>query len=410
MLGRIDPGQAAGNHSPAFVGTVAKFLGNCCRHHAENSGDAGARKELAATTPDIRAAISPHQQGLLREAEQLYRNVLFDCLHNLGLLLAQSGRFEDAAAMLRGAIAQDPRSVDAHHNLGNVLAASGDPAGAAQSYRSAIALDEDHDEAHNNLATVLTRQGEMKEAMAHYQRALALRPDYVDAHVNLGNLFREQGRLDEAAVHLARAVTLNPGSGALHYQLSKIQRQCAVRTPKTEVDQLLEREYWLALAPGLHIDNRSLFSDVAYLELNPASVAQIKQEGYFQGSADWGLDVTLMADAVRALSAANLSPVFGYLYDEFWLPFFKLRSQYEALLGGRYYMLPDFWIWNVDPKKSEAGWAPIATGAEGLCARTAHPNPSPLGSRCRAPRRSTAACTSCPRNTTRPTGPRARTR
>jgi hypothetical protein len=70
------------------------------------------------------------------------------------------------------------------------------------------------------------------------------------------------------------------------------------------------------------------------------------------------LNARLMADTVRSLSAANLSPVFAYVFDEFWYPFFKLHRLYAALLGGRYCLLPDFWVWNVDPKKGEAGWTP----------------------------------------------------
>ncbi len=65
-----------------------------------------------------------------------------------------------------------------------------------------------------------------------------------------------------------------------------------------------------------------------------------------------------MAETVRSLSAANLSPVFAFLYDEYWCPFLKLHHLYDALLGGRYMWLPAFWVWDVDPKKSESGWKP----------------------------------------------------
>jgi ectoine hydroxylase-related dioxygenase (phytanoyl-CoA dioxygenase family) len=65
-----------------------------------------------------------------------------------------------------------------------------------------------------------------------------------------------------------------------------------------------------------------------------------------------------MADKVRALSVNGLSPVFAFIYDEFWIPFFKLHNVYTGLLGGKYYVLPDFWVWNVDPQKGEAGWKP----------------------------------------------------
>src|ERR1700722_15094233 len=118
------------------------------------------------------------------------------------------------------------------------------------------------------------------------------------------------------------------------------------------------REHWLSLAPGLHIEDRSLLANVAALELPAGLTSRFEIDGYVQGSADWGVDVKSMADTVRALSAAQVSPLFAYLYDEFWCPFFKLHRLHAALLGGGYRLLPDFWISNVDPKKGEAGWRP----------------------------------------------------
>jgi SEC-C motif/Phytanoyl-CoA dioxygenase (PhyH) len=125
-----------------------------------------------------------------------------------------------------------------------------------------------------------------------------------------------------------------------------------------EGGQLQEREHWRALAPDLHIEDWSLFENVAYLELSPPLAAQFKDDGYLQASTDWCLDLGRMADTVRALSAANLSPLFAFVYDEFWYPFFRMRPLLGALLGGSYCLLPEFWILNVDPKKGEAGWRP----------------------------------------------------
>jgi hypothetical protein len=122
--------------------------------------------------------------------------------------------------------------------------------------------------------------------------------------------------------------------------------------------QLHRREYWLALAPGLHIEDRSLLASVADLELPAGLAEQFRHDGYAQGRADWGLDVKLMADTVRALAAANLSPLFACLYDEFWCPLRKLHRLHVALLGGSYRLLPDLWVLNVDPRKGEAGWRP----------------------------------------------------
>jgi hypothetical protein len=123
-------------------------------------------------------------------------------------------------------------------------------------------------------------------------------------------------------------------------------------------DRFHEPEYWRALAPNLHIEDSSLFEDVTRVELKPEWKNQFRDEGYLHGNAQWGLDVALMAGTVRSLSAAGLSPVFAFLYDEFWHPFVRLHLLFRSLLGGDYAFLPDFWVWNVDPRKREAGWQP----------------------------------------------------
>jgi hypothetical protein len=133
---------------------------------------------------------------------------------------------------------------------------------------------------------------------------------------------------------------------------------------KTKVlsENIRMREYWQLLAPGLHIGEKSILHNVAHLRFTNSEQVEmanlLKEDGYIQSSADWGLDLKLMADTVRSLSDANLPPVFAFLYDEFWHPFQKLHLLYAALLGGKYFLLPAFWVWNVDPKKNESGWKP----------------------------------------------------
>lgn len=126
--------------------------------------------------------------------------------------------------------------------------------------------------------------------------------------------------------------------------------------------QIQTPDFWRSFAPGLHIEDRSIYENVVPFTLGPRKQSElaglVRDEGYFQTTVDWGLDVKLMADTVRSLAAASLSPVFAFLYDEFWCPFLKLHALYASLLGEKYFLLPDFWVWNVDPKKGEAGWRP----------------------------------------------------
>jgi hypothetical protein len=125
------------------------------------------------------------------------------------------------------------------------------------------------------------------------------------------------------------------------------------------IEQFTNRDYWLAQAPGLHIGDESVAA--APVPVDEALVAdlggRLRDEGYFQLPHSWALDLSLMTATVRRFAAGNVSPVFCFLYDEFWAPFHALAPLHRGLLGD-YMLLPDFWIWNVDPGKGEAGWKP----------------------------------------------------
>jgi predicted TPR repeat methyltransferase len=188
-------------------------------------------RNVATAARNFHAAVSLHQHGRLREAEQLYRAVLevnesdFDCLHNLGLLHAQEGRFDDAVGLLRAGARQDPRSVEVHNNLANVLAILKRHDEAVAGFRIAITLKPDFAEAHNNLGNALAMQGRTDEAIGHYAQALALRPDYADAHVNLGNIRNEQGRLEQAAAHYQQALAVSPRNAETHCRLGDVLKR-----------------------------------------------------------------------------------------------------------------------------------------------------------------------------------------
>ena len=129
----------------------------------------------------------------------------------------------------------------------------------------------------------------------------------------------------------------------------------------SNVQDFKQPEFWRTRAPGLHIGEDSVFrnarpfrpGDQEAADLN----ARIRDEGYFQLHHDTGLDLALMASTVRRFSAEGISPVFGFLFDEFWAPFHALDALYGSLLGG-YGLLPHFWVWNIDPAKGDAGWNP----------------------------------------------------
>ncbi|MEQ8250005.1 MAG: phytanoyl-CoA dioxygenase family protein [Oceanibaculum nanhaiense] len=126
---------------------------------------------------------------------------------------------------------------------------------------------------------------------------------------------------------------------------------------------LLNQEYWKALCPGLHVADRASVGNLQTIGLDEESAAAIRnllvREGYIHApQVEWGIDFTKLSDAVSNLVGKRIPPPFAYIYDEFWIVFYKLHGVFQTLLGPSYKVLPDFWVWHVDPKTAESGWQP----------------------------------------------------
>jgi tetratricopeptide (TPR) repeat protein len=180
---------------------------------------------LVAALPALLFVLTWNQSRLYSDAETLYRAVLAgndDCwmAHtNLGLLLMDDGRSDEAMEHLQKAFAIHPLKADAYNNLGLLLAHLGRTEEAMADYRRALALNPDHADAHNNLGILLARAGHRDEALAHYQRALALHPGHAEVHYNLGDLLGDLGRTGEAAAEYERALELDPTYADAHNNL-----------------------------------------------------------------------------------------------------------------------------------------------------------------------------------------------
>jgi len=125
---------------------------------------------------------------------------------------------------------------------------------------------------------------------------------------------------------------------------------------------LLSPVWWKQLAPSLSVSG-SPYKALAPLRLDEGAEVAIRQlivrEGYIQGSVGrWKLPIAEMVQVIERLKAAGLMPVFAFAYEEFWLLARQLGAVVGTLLDGQYYLLPDFWIWHVDPRKDESGWKP----------------------------------------------------
>jgi len=102
-----------------------------------------------------------------------------DAYTNLGVTLAQQGKWEEAVAVYRKAISLPiyPTPEVAYANLGWAYLNLEKPREAEESYRTAIQLQPKFAQAYYFLGVVLDRQGRKEEAKAAFRSARDLDPD-----------------------------------------------------------------------------------------------------------------------------------------------------------------------------------------------------------------------------------------
>jgi protein O-GlcNAc transferase len=154
--------------------------------------------------------------GFLRHALQLNPNYA-EAYNNLGIALERQNKLDEALRHYRQALHLKPDFAGACQNLANIhnstaksLHQQGKWAEAEASARQAVAQQTDSADAHNTLGNALAEQGKLDEALACYQQAVSVDPDFAGAHGNLAIQLAERGHLDEAEVHFKVALSIEP--------------------------------------------------------------------------------------------------------------------------------------------------------------------------------------------------------
>jgi protein O-GlcNAc transferase len=174
-------------------------------------------------------AIAHHRAGRLDDAAAAYRRVLAQqpdhsaALHGLGVIEFSRGRHADALQFLQQAVAANPTGPGAagcYGNLGPVLAELGRTDEALAAYRRSIELRPIAPEVHNNLAKLHYALGQPEHAIAEFHLALQQQPANADIANNLGLVLRGLGRTDDAIALFRRAIAARPDFGQAYNNLS----------------------------------------------------------------------------------------------------------------------------------------------------------------------------------------------
>jgi tetratricopeptide (TPR) repeat protein len=198
-----------------------------------------------------------------RDSHALYRHAIAATMGNhmahgnLGLLLLDEGRVDEAMNHFRAAVAGRPLAPKAHVNLGVGLATLGRRDEALAEYETALRLDPHLALVHYNLGIELAERGRLDEAIAHYRDAIRLDPEYALPHVNLGLVLANRGQLGDAIAHYRAAIALDPTLLAAYNNLAvALERTGAIQ------EALASYEIAVRLGPG---DPRARFNQGALL-------------------------------------------------------------------------------------------------------------------------------------------------
>jgi tetratricopeptide (TPR) repeat protein len=161
------------------------------------------------------AAVLMQDSRHIREAEQALRKGIAlspnDILwHNLGLILAQQERWDEAEQAFSTATALDPKFAPSWDRLGQVRAELERLQESEQACRIAVQLSPDESAYWNNLARPLWGLGRLNEAEQALRTAIDLNPNSYTPWQGLGHLLLETGLQDEAERVWAEALKLHP--------------------------------------------------------------------------------------------------------------------------------------------------------------------------------------------------------
>jgi Flp pilus assembly protein TadD len=156
------------------------------------------------------------EQGRIEEAKEHYHQAIqinpnhFGALCNLGIALAAQGRLDEAITNFCKAIQINPYSFEALNNLGFALVAKGRVDEAIENYRQALRINPKYFQALDNLGVALAVKGRFDEAIENYRQAIQVNSNHPETFLHLGMTLGQLGRTREAVVQYREALRLDP--------------------------------------------------------------------------------------------------------------------------------------------------------------------------------------------------------
>ncbi len=244
-------------------------------------------------------ACALHQSGAYAQAERRYRLLLSrlpDCwqlLYNLGLLLYDLGRYDEAAEIYGRALCLGIEDGDLYFNLALTCKQQGDFAQAIRYYQKALNLQPDDIDYLYNLAGCYLAGGFYEEASETYEALLRRDPGHLFALNNFAYLNHIAGKTENARALYQLLLTLRPDSSSAEHMLAALSGEQRTSAPPDYIRDMFDQyadHYETSLLGTLHYTVPKLLE---------ALVTSVTQKDIFTGMLDLGCGTGLIGECFR---------------------------------------------------------------------------------------------------------------
>lgn len=142
---------------------------------------------------------------------------------NLGLVLAQQNRPQEAIVELRRAVARQPSYAVAWQTLGQQALKVGDLVTAETALQTAVKLQPDVPVAWLDLGRLRFEKQQIPDARDAYEQVVRLEPNNAQGHYNLALCLLQLADKSGALTHLREAVRLRPNYPRAQHKLMELQ-------------------------------------------------------------------------------------------------------------------------------------------------------------------------------------------
>lgn len=170
---------------------------------AEEASLSDSDRERLAALGYVSGAPPALEQASLKNPREMIR---FHDLIYQGAKVMEEGRYEEALAIFKEVISEEPTNALARHLLGMAYYQREDYKSAQEEFLEAIKLNPNLSDAHHNLGNIYLQDGKLEEAAACYEKAIELDPRAGEYYIALGQIYARMGKMEQARSAYEKAI------------------------------------------------------------------------------------------------------------------------------------------------------------------------------------------------------------